>query len=63
MDSIVTKIFPSAFSKMRPVCIGVDDILFRKPVHIGSLLYLSSQVVFFLQEKIDIWLVHTRNFV
>ncbi|GCB80174.1 hypothetical protein scyTo_0016124, partial [Scyliorhinus torazame] len=30
----------------RPYPIGVDDILFQKPVEIGSLLYLSSQVCY-----------------
>ncbi|XP_067896324.1 acyl-CoA thioesterase 9, tandem duplicate 1 isoform X2 [Heterodontus francisci] len=30
----------------RPYAIAVDDILFQKPVEIGSLLYLSSQVCY-----------------
>ena len=29
-----------------PALVHVDDILFRKPVEIGSLLYFSSQVVY-----------------
>ena len=29
-----------------PTLVHVDDILFRKPVEIGSLLYFSSQVVY-----------------
>lgn len=34
------------YSKARPFIVHVDDIWFRKPVEIGSLLYLSSQVVY-----------------
>lgn len=34
------------FSKSRPRLIAVDDIVFKRPVEIGSLLYLSSQVVY-----------------
>ncbi|KAK8401607.1 hypothetical protein O3P69_001026 [Scylla paramamosain] len=34
------------FSKQRPRCLHIDDILFRRPVEIGSLLYLNSQVVY-----------------
>lgn len=34
------------FSKTRPRLIGVDDIVFRRPVELGSLLFLSSQVVY-----------------
>lgn len=34
------------FSKSLPLLVHVDDILFRKPVEIGSLLYFSSQVVY-----------------
>ncbi|KAK3775435.1 hypothetical protein RRG08_015282 [Elysia crispata] len=37
----------SVYSKKRPgMCKVVDDILFKKPVEIGSLLFLSSQVVY-----------------
>ena len=32
------------FSKGLPILCHVDDIVFRKPVEIGSLLYFSSQV-------------------
>eukprot|EP00795_Rhopilema_esculentum_P012543 gene12543-3238_t len=32
--------------KSRPSIISMDDINFRKPVEVGSLLYLSSQIVF-----------------
>ena len=34
------------FMKARPCVVRMDDILFRKPVEIGSLLYLSSQIVY-----------------
>nr|XP_053642235.1 acyl-coenzyme A thioesterase 9, mitochondrial-like isoform X2 [Cherax quadricarinatus]XP_053642236.1 acyl-coenzyme A thioesterase 9, mitochondrial-like isoform X2 [Cherax quadricarinatus] len=34
------------FSKQRPRALHVDDIMFRRPVEIGSLLYLNSQVVY-----------------
>ena len=30
--------------KSRPTVVCMDDINFRKPVEVGSLLYLSSQV-------------------
>ncbi|GFO48808.1 acyl-CoA thioesterase 9, mitochondrial [Plakobranchus ocellatus] len=37
----------SFYAKTRPgMCKVVDDILFRKPVEIGSLLFLSAQVVY-----------------
>ncbi|XP_042867568.1 acyl-coenzyme A thioesterase 9, mitochondrial-like isoform X2 [Penaeus japonicus] len=36
----------SVFSKQRPRILHIDDIMFRRPVEIGSLLYLNSQVVF-----------------
>uniref|UniRef100_A0A673HT97 Acyl-CoA thioesterase 9, tandem duplicate 2 n=1 Tax=Sinocyclocheilus rhinocerous TaxID=307959 RepID=A0A673HT97_9TELE len=35
-----------AFAGCRPTVVAVDDILFRKPVEIGSLLLLSSQVCY-----------------
>ncbi|XP_032787008.1 acyl-coenzyme A thioesterase 9, mitochondrial isoform X1 [Daphnia magna] len=34
------------YCKSLPTVVHVDDILFRKPVEIGSLLYFSSQVVY-----------------
>jgi len=34
------------FMKSRPTTICMDDIIFQKPVEVGSLLYLSSQIVF-----------------
>ncbi|KAK3896234.1 hypothetical protein Pcinc_000089 [Petrolisthes cinctipes] len=34
------------YSKQRPRVLHIDDILFRSPVEIGSLLYLNSQVVY-----------------
>ncbi|XP_050699607.1 acyl-coenzyme A thioesterase 9, mitochondrial-like isoform X1 [Eriocheir sinensis] len=33
-------------SKQRPRCLHIDDIMFRRPVEVGSLLYLNSQVVY-----------------
>ncbi|KAB7504898.1 Acyl-coenzyme A thioesterase 9, mitochondrial, partial [Armadillidium nasatum] len=36
----------AVYSKQRPRILHVDDIMFRKPVEIGSLLYLNSQVPF-----------------
>ncbi|XP_016296668.1 acyl-coenzyme A thioesterase 9, mitochondrial-like isoform X1 [Sinocyclocheilus anshuiensis] len=35
-----------AFAGCRPTLVAVDDIVFRKPVEIGSLLLLSSQVCY-----------------
>ncbi len=32
------------YAKARPSVVCMDDINFRKPVEVGSLLYLSSQV-------------------
>jgi len=32
--------------KSRPSVIAMDDVMFRKPVEVGSLLYLSSQIVY-----------------
>ncbi len=32
------------FSQTRPIFKSVDNIQFRKPVEVGDLLYLSSQV-------------------
>ena len=32
--------------KSRPSVIAMDDVMFRKPVEVGSLLYLSSEIVF-----------------
>ncbi|ELT98028.1 hypothetical protein CAPTEDRAFT_123067 [Capitella teleta] len=34
------------YCKGRPSIVAVDDIIFKKPVEIGSLLYLSSQIVY-----------------
>uniref|UniRef100_UPI00398E911F acyl-coenzyme A thioesterase 9, mitochondrial-like isoform X2 n=1 Tax=Pristiophorus japonicus TaxID=55135 RepID=UPI00398E911F len=34
------------YGSSRPYAIAVDDILFQKPVEVGSLLYLSSQVCY-----------------
>ncbi|KAI8801508.1 HotDog domain-containing protein [Cladochytrium replicatum] len=35
-----------AFSKSRPYFIALDDIIFRKPVPIGSVLHLKAQIVY-----------------
>uniref|UniRef100_G1SMI2 Acyl-CoA thioesterase 9 n=1 Tax=Oryctolagus cuniculus TaxID=9986 RepID=G1SMI2_RABIT len=35
-----------SFGGSRPFVVAVDDIMFQKPVEIGSLLFLSSQVCF-----------------
>ncbi|XP_064090301.1 acyl-coenzyme A thioesterase 9, mitochondrial-like isoform X2 [Macrobrachium nipponense] len=44
----------SLFSKQRPRILHIDDIMFRRPVEIGSLLYLSSQVVYSRENHIQI---------
>ncbi|XP_064615404.1 acyl-coenzyme A thioesterase 9, mitochondrial-like [Liolophura sinensis] len=38
----------------RPYVLAVDDILFRKPVEIGSLLFLSSQIVYTSGTKMQV---------
>lgn len=35
-----------SFGGSRPFVVAVDDIMFQKPVEVGSLLFLSSQVCF-----------------
>lgn len=35
-----------SFGGSRPYVVTVDDIMFQKPVEVGSLLFLSSQVCF-----------------
>ncbi|VDI32744.1 acyl-coenzyme A thioesterase 9 [Mytilus galloprovincialis] len=43
------------YSKSRQVAITtVDDIVFRKPVEIGSLLFLSSEVVYTNGSKLQL---------
>ncbi|XP_066973612.1 acyl-coenzyme A thioesterase 9, mitochondrial-like isoform X1 [Macrobrachium rosenbergii] len=42
------------YSKQRPRILHIDDIMFRRPVEIGSLLYLSSQVVYSRENHIQI---------
>lgn len=44
----------SVFSQQRPRIIHVDDIMFRCPVEIGSLLYLNSQVVYSKDNHVQI---------
>uniref|UniRef100_A0AAR2IRC6 HotDog ACOT-type domain-containing protein n=1 Tax=Pygocentrus nattereri TaxID=42514 RepID=A0AAR2IRC6_PYGNA len=46
-------------SGSRPILVAVDDILFQKPVEIGSLLLLSSQVCYTEGEHIQVR-VHTE---
>uniref|UniRef100_A0AAY4EZL7 HotDog ACOT-type domain-containing protein n=1 Tax=Denticeps clupeoides TaxID=299321 RepID=A0AAY4EZL7_9TELE len=48
-----------AFGGCRPSLVAVDDIVFRKPVEIGSLLLLSSQVCY-TQERFIQVRVHTE---
>ena len=53
------------FSKSLPTLVHVDDILFRKPVEIGSLLYFSSQVVytqgFYVMVRVSAEVVHPED--
>uniref|UniRef100_A0A8B9K165 Acyl-CoA thioesterase 9 n=1 Tax=Astyanax mexicanus TaxID=7994 RepID=A0A8B9K165_ASTMX len=48
-----------AFAGCRPSLVAVDDILFQKPVEIGSLLMLSSQVCYTEGEHVQVR-VHTE---
>ena len=52
-------------SKSLPWLVHVDDILFRKPVEIGSLLYFSSQVVFtqgqYVMVRVSAEVVHPES--
>jgi len=36
----------ASFSSSHPITLAVDDIMFRKPVDVGRLLYLSSQICY-----------------
>ncbi|KAL5004407.1 hypothetical protein ScPMuIL_017863 [Solemya velum] len=47
------------FSKTRPTVCVVDDIVFRRPVEIGSLLFLSSQIVYTEGSKMQVF-VHAE---
>ncbi|KAK3515510.1 hypothetical protein QTP70_024205 [Hemibagrus guttatus] len=47
------------FAGCRPVLVAVDDIMFRKPVEIGSLLLLSSQVCYTEEHHVQVR-VHTE---
>lgn len=42
------------YCKTRPLIEIVDDIAFRKPVEVGSLLFLSSQIVYTCGPKVQI---------
>ncbi|EPY74080.1 hypothetical protein CB1_002303001 [Camelus ferus] len=44
--------FPDSGS--RPFVVAVDDIMFQKPVEVGSLLFLSSQVCFTQENYIQV---------
>uniref|UniRef100_A0A8C5KBR6 HotDog ACOT-type domain-containing protein n=3 Tax=Jaculus jaculus TaxID=51337 RepID=A0A8C5KBR6_JACJA len=43
-----------SFGGSRPFLVTVDDIMFQKPVEVGSLLYLSSQVCFTQKNYIQV---------
>ncbi|XP_030058109.1 acyl-coenzyme A thioesterase 9, mitochondrial isoform X1 [Microcaecilia unicolor] len=49
------------FGGSRPYVVAVDDIMFRKPVEIGSLLFLASQVCYTEGTHIQVR-VHTEVF-
>ena len=36
----------SFYSKSRPYCMHMDDILFKAPVEVGNLLYFNSQICY-----------------
>uniref|UniRef100_A0A8W4FG64 Acyl-CoA thioesterase 9 n=2 Tax=Sus scrofa TaxID=9823 RepID=A0A8W4FG64_PIG len=42
------------FGGSRPFIVAVDDIMFQKPVEVGSLLFLSSQVCFTQENYIQV---------
>ncbi|XP_066555260.1 acyl-coenzyme A thioesterase 9, mitochondrial isoform X2 [Amia ocellicauda] len=50
-----------AYGGSRPYLVAVDDILFQKPVEVGSLLLLSSQVCYTEETYIQVR-VHTEVF-
>ncbi len=54
-----TKLLNIFYSKMRPYTVAIDDILFKRPVKVGSLLYLSSQVSIYIYS--DILVVEVVN--
>ncbi|XP_029459265.1 acyl-coenzyme A thioesterase 9, mitochondrial isoform X2 [Rhinatrema bivittatum] len=49
------------FGGSRPYVVAVDDIMFQKPVEVGSLLFLSSQVCYTESNHIQVR-VHTEVF-
>lgn len=55
----------TSHSKSLPALVHVDDILFRKPVEIGSLLYFSSQVVYtqgrYVMVRVSAEVVHPES--
>ena len=36
----------NVFGRCRPYCLHMDDIWFRKPVEVGSMLYYNSQICY-----------------
>jgi acyl-coenzyme A thioesterase 9 len=48
------------FTKSRITFIALDDIIFRKPVSIGSLLSLTSQVVYSEGQKSSVFQVKVK---
>ena len=51
--------------KSRPSVIAMDDVVFKKPVEVGSLLYLSSQIVYtrgpYLQTRVHAEVVDPKT--
>ncbi|KAK2144553.1 hypothetical protein LSH36_748g02081 [Paralvinella palmiformis] len=53
------------FSHSPPTAVAVDDIMFRKPVEVGSLLFMSTQVVYtegpYMQVKVHAEVVNPNT--
>merc|ERR1711997_414919 len=53
------------FSKGRPFCLHMDDIWFRAPVEIGSLLYFNSQIAYtednYIQTRVSAEVVNPKT--
>jgi acyl-coenzyme A thioesterase 9 len=41
------------FGREWPVCVSMDDIWFRKPVEVGSMLHFSSQISYTQENRIQ----------
>merc|ERR1711994_664307 len=56
---------PTNFSKSRPFCMHMDDIWFRAPVEIGSLLYFNSQIAYtqdnYIQTRVSAEVVNPKT--